>query len=635
MARFFGFDLGDGESAVCFLASDAKANVSPQAVRVFGENCFISTYGLSKNNKVLLGGKAIKGAVPTSLHARFKRNYLNNPKETAEEIKTFARAVHDDLDATGQDIDAEDVTVAVGCPSSWDERTRSEYKSIFEDSGFKNVRVISESRAAFIFSKQAGLCDYANLQKFVLIIDAGSSTMDLTLVDSFVPIDFGHPKLGAGLIDQELLLLNETREEKLHNILTDYPAWRARHELDARKLKEEYFNEETQTKKNEPVETVQSIIITIDGNLTITCSQEDMRQILHTKLEELNGDTFLEAYEKCLRNVKELCLQENELGAIILTGGASRMSFIRAMAEEAFPGVKVIQGNEPELSIAQGLAYTLSIDERVKNFRNEIDELTKPGGQIENLIKDNLNVLFSEVVGPIVNEMIESIILPEFKRWKAHEIKTLDDMEASIKEKTKVHFENEGKEVMEPLVSEWLETVGDEIDQLTDPICREHNINPGGLKLNFRSIGGIGINDSGINPEQFLLVQILQYVVKAIIAIIIMSLVLTLGATGPIGIAGAIIAYLFSIIYTDDAIKDFIKSADISGVIRFFVSEDRVKGKLYDTTQQESMKKDVYDHMLQDLAKPTEEMKNLYTGILTDLKKVIDEKVEKVAVLIN
>ncbi len=70
-------------------------------------------------------------------------------------------------------------------------------------------------------------------------------------------------------------------------------------------------------------------------------------------------------------------------------------------------------------------------------------------------------------------------------------------------------------------------------------------------------------------------------------------------------------------------------------MIRFFVSEDRVKGKLYDTTQQESMKKDVYGRMRQDLAKPTEEMKNLYTGILTDLKKVIDEKVEKVAVLIN
>lgn len=87
MAKFFGFDLGDGESAVCFLASGAQTNVSPQAVEVFGERNFISTYGLSRNNEVLLGEDAISDAVPTSLHARFKRNYLSAPKKRLKRLK--------------------------------------------------------------------------------------------------------------------------------------------------------------------------------------------------------------------------------------------------------------------------------------------------------------------------------------------------------------------------------------------------------------------------------------------------------------------------------------------------------------------------------------------------------------------
>ena len=646
MARFFGFDLGDGESAVCFLASDANANVSPQAVRVFGENCFVSTYGLSKNNKVLLGEKAIKGAAPTSLHARFKRNYLNNSKETDEEIRTFAHAVHDDLEATGQDIDAEDVIVAVGCPSSWDEKTRSEYKSIFEDSGFKNVRVISESRAAFIFAKQAGLCSYQDLQKFVLIIDAGSSTMDLTIVDSFVPIDFGHPKLGAGLIEQELLRLNETREEKLHNVLTDYPAWRVRHELDARKLKEDYFDEEAQTKKNEPVETVQSIIITLDGSVAITCSQEDMTQILHTKFEELNGDTFLEAYGKCLQNVKELCLQENELGAIILTGGASRMSFIRAMAEEAFPGVRVIQGNDPELSIAQGLAYTLHIDDRIKNFRDAIDKLTKPGGEIETLImgkkdengeeveKAKLGNLFDEIVEPVVDEMTENVIMPEFRRWKRHEINSFNDMEESIKTNAKLHFDGEGKAVIAPIVEKWLASLAKDIEELTNPICQAYGIPQDKFNFSLKPIRIPGENGgTKLNPSDFLLFQFVQDVVNFIISTMIFFITFSFVATGPIGVILGFIASFIAMFYAKKAVNDFLKSADLPSAVRLFVSEDRVNNKLKE--KRPEMLGNLLGKMKEDLKTPTQEMKALSDGIIKDLNAILSERVDKVAMLLN
>ena len=632
MARFFGFDLGDGESAVCFLASNANANVSPQSVQVFGEDCFISTYGRSDSNEVLLGNEAINDAIPTSLHARFKRNYLNDPRNTAVDIRTFACAVHDDLEATGQDIDADDVTFAVGCPSSWNETARNAYKSIFEAAGFRNVQVISESRAAFIFAKQAGLCSYDDLKKLVLIIDAGSSTMDMTIVDSFVPNDFGDPKLGAGLIDQELLRLNEKREEALHDILTEYPAWRVRYELDARKLKEDYFIKENKAlKANTAPRTARKTIITEEGNISISCSQEDMKQILATQLDELKGNSFIETYKRCLEDVKR---RVEKLDLIILTGGASRMSFIRAMAANVFPDARIVQGNSPELSIAQGLAYTLSIDCRVKDFREEIEELTKPGGQIESLIKERLNVLFADVVEPAVKEMIKNVIMPEFRRWKGHEIKSLNDMEDSIKANAKVHFDGAGKQVVVSIVGEWLTSLGNDIERLTDPICLKYNIQPGGLKLNIRPIGIPGTSGGPtVNPTDFLLVQIVQHVVNAIIAILITTVVVALGATGPIGITIGIIAFLVAMVCADDAINSFMQTADIPSAVRYLISENRVENKLNENLTK--MKDGALTQMKDDLAQPTEDMTNLYTGILGDLKAMLREKVEKIAILLR
>lgn len=474
--------------------------------------------------------------------------------------------------------------------------------------------------------------------------------MDLTLVDSFVPIDFGHPQLGAGLIDQELLKLNEERESMLHNILTNYPAWRVRYELDARKLKEKYFSKETRAKmNNQPIPTVETNISTEDGIVTITCSQEDMRRILHTKLEELNGDNFLEAYEKCLQNVKELCLEDNELGAIILTGGASRMSFIRAMAEEVFPGVNVIQGNEPELSIAQGLTYALYIDDRIKNFNDAINELTKPGGKIETLImgnktmngeddeddsEANLGDLFDKIAGPVVDEMIESVIMPEFRRWKKHEIASLNDMTESIKTNGKIHFNNAGRKVIAPKVKEWLMSLAQEIERLTNPICLQYGIPQDNLMFEIRHIGidgGDGM--TMINPSDFLLVQILRHVIDAIVAIVITSIFMTLGATGPIGIAIGIILFFIANDYYKRAIEDFMKSADLPGAVRFFVSENRVHTNL--KAKRTEMLSNLIGKMKEDLRQPTEEMKALSDGILIDLKTMLQERVDKVAMLLN
>ena len=57
---------------------------------------------------------------------------------------------------SGRMPDGANVRCAIGCPSGWNGQTRRADADPFGKAGFPNVRVVSESRAAFLYSRESG-----------------------------------------------------------------------------------------------------------------------------------------------------------------------------------------------------------------------------------------------------------------------------------------------------------------------------------------------------------------------------------------------------------------------------------------------------------------------------------------------
>lgn len=152
MDRFFGFDLGDAESAIARLYKEDQ--VVPEIIPVAGENSFITAYAQLNTGELLIGEKACYTDRVTKRRIRFKSRFLSD-RSSAADIRSFAAGVLGELYGSGSLVQNEDTSVYVGCPAGWDKNAREHYREIFESAGYPPVRIISESRAAMVSACQS------------------------------------------------------------------------------------------------------------------------------------------------------------------------------------------------------------------------------------------------------------------------------------------------------------------------------------------------------------------------------------------------------------------------------------------------------------------------------------------------
>ena len=181
MDRFFGFDLGDAESAVSRLYKEDQ--VAPEMLTVAGEQSFITAYAQLTSGDLLIGEKACYADNVIKRRIRFKSRFLSESSSAAD-IKSFAAGVLGELYGSGDLIKNEETSVYVGCPAGWDRNAREHYREIFEQAGYPPVRIISESRAAMVSACQSKHLQvgYDILSKPVLVVDIGSSTTDFAFI---------------------------------------------------------------------------------------------------------------------------------------------------------------------------------------------------------------------------------------------------------------------------------------------------------------------------------------------------------------------------------------------------------------------------------------------------------------------
>ncbi len=523
MNTYYGFDLGDAESAVTRLKRSEQS--APDVLTVREAKSFVTAYALLRNGQLIIGEGACYDPDAMVRKLRFKSRFLTDGS-VAKDITSFAAGVLGELYLSGDLIKGDDSSFYIGCPAGWDKNVREEYRSIFESAGYPPVKIISESRAALVSACQSRHLQvgYDILSRPVLVVDIGSSTTDFAYIMGGKEVELktgGEVYLGGGIMDEILLeesVSNSGDEKKIRKIFSESEAWRSYCEFAARRLKEKYFSDQEYWKKNDCVQTVTIRYTRFPVRLTLRMNERIADRLLNKPVERLGGKSFSEVFIDSLRQARE-GITEKQPELVFLTGGVSRLQEVKKWCQEIFPEAVLISGREPEFSVARGLAYCGKIDDELKEFKQEIN-LLKESTTVENIVSDHIDDLYRSAVDTFVDPILENVALPVIEQWRQGSIEKLSEIDGILQKEIDayLHTDEARKTMMKP-VTAWLKTISYALEEYTMPICAKHNVPYSALNLNsYLQLSDIEIK---VDAKSLFAVEEFTWLIDTIVSILI------------------------------------------------------------------------------------------------------------------
>ena len=628
MERFFGFDLGDAESAVCVLERDG---LEPRVIPVQGTRSLVTAYARLAGQEVLIGENACYHPMAVERRLRFKSRFLTDPS-SSQDILSFAGGVLGELTGDGEVTPGEDCCCYIGCPAGWDKNTRERYRQIFEKLGYPPVRIISESRAALVSACQSRYLQvgYDILSQPVLVVDMGSSTTDFAYVSQGREVELktaGEVFLGGGLMDEFLLEESVRRSpdaEKIRDVFERSPAWRSYCEFAARRLKEKYFSDEEYWKKNECLRNVQILYDDTPLTLTLQLDCTLAEKMLYADRNPSFHDAFVQSLSGTRQGIKEKLPE-----LIFLTGGVSRLPALADWCREIYPEAVVITGMEPEFSVARGLAWCGRIDEQMRQFHSEVVSL-RDSTTVEQIVGRHIDELYHQAVETMTGPIIEHAVMPVVDRWRAGLIPRLVDIEEALqKEITAWLHTEEARELLHRPVSAWLKPVAYELEEYTVPICVKHGVPHRALSLtSYLSLSEIDIR---VDAKDVFALEEITWMIDTIITIVAGLLCggggIAMIANGLPGIlAGAVISVLILVLGKDKMQKLLLKT-NLPGPIRRLTPRSTFENRMKKITSQ--VKESIY----QSLEK--EQNEEITERLVTEISAQIDECLVRMAEVVE
>lgn len=450
ITEVIGFDLGHGETALAHVfVNDSDKRSEPELLEIFGnKKNAITAIGYHPRRGTLIGRPALKTKGIEKSSIAFKRKPSSDP-EYQRVMNDYIRKIYETQIEQGR-INENESFFIVGCPSEWtkDLDAVSAYEQLFLNAGIQRVKVVAESRAAYIHAVEKSMLTTAVSKKGLIVIDIGSSTTDITFIDqnsNSIPIDVGRD-LGAALIDKAIFkrvvnVCDDHREKaEMENIFSQkkYLYLRNECELACRDTKEAYFSDPENYQEPGDYAPYQSVKVSsgIRFEPEVDCSV--MNEILDTPFVNLGSgfQTWPSAFMNELVRLKqelEVRPQFRNLddfsGAILLTGGASRMNFVRQICEEVFPQASIKLDNTPEFCIARGLARWGRVEINTSQFSRDVEKFCS--SNIKSRVASKIDPLYDSISAVLADKIIR-IIKSNFNSWKNRNHFTINNMKSAI-----------------------------------------------------------------------------------------------------------------------------------------------------------------------------------------------------------
>ncbi|OPX66455.1 MAG: molecular chaperone DnaK [Methanomassiliicoccales archaeon PtaB.Bin215] len=357
MAKIIGIDLGTSNSAAAVMEGGRPTIIPSAEGTSIGGKAFPSYVAFTKDNQLLVGEPARRQAVtnPEGTIAAIKRKMGTDYKVkvmgkeySPQQISAFIlQKIKRDAEAyLGEEVTKAVITV----PAYFNDNQRQATKDAGAIAGLEVIRIINEpTSAALAF----GL-DKAGTSQKIMVFDLGGGTLDVTIMDFSdgvfeVVSTSGDTQLGGTDMDELLIkyAVNNFQKETGVDLTADKMAmWRVREACEKAKIE---LSTTMSTEVNLPF-----IAAGADGPKHLAFN------LTRAKLEELVEPVVNRCRGPVERAMKDSNLGADQINAVILVGGPTRMPVIQRFVETVV-GKKIQRGVDPMECVAMGAAVQAAV----------------------------------------------------------------------------------------------------------------------------------------------------------------------------------------------------------------------------------------------------------------------------------
>jgi len=459
---YVGIDFGHGETSVSRVPGTNGQVVSRVPLRVSGDfsdqKVFSAICRDEKGNWQFVWSK--EDLIRPDVMEGFKGMIKTRTSKQREALREFAKLVFKTILENDSELKYNPETgdanfvICIANPSDWrrqDPMNPKEYLSFFqEEAGIKPAKMcINESDAAF-YTK---FSDYSPEDK-VFVIDLGSSTIDFTTYYNSLCIHeccWGH-NLGAHLVEDKLVeygyMQAEEKEENAQNMIIvtqernklKLGQAEAALSLAARFEKEPYFtrlqngstmyNLEVKVRElvpNWPKKTQTAFTVVIDSS--------DVEFVIKDYISDLSI-----ALSNAVKKLQDFGISPNK---VLLSGGASRMPFVKELTQEAFPNADIIRDNFPEWVVSDGAARYAEVYSHALEDRNKLQDEFSTWAKSN--LDDKLKSVALSTFNSILKEKLRSGLRSKYIDESYGSLNTLETIATELLESVTKTYEFKSK----------------------------------------------------------------------------------------------------------------------------------------------------------------------------------------------
>ena len=624
--KYIGFDLGDGESCISVLDTD-KAQLMPVEYSITGTNAFPTIVGTGDDEQPYIGNLVHNNM--TDVRACFKRDYKKQTPDVLNSYRRFIKGVLVQLRLNHPRLFDGEYRFVIGQPADWDKNLTQSFVKLLMECGIENPLLTSESRAALMYftvSNELGV-NPKLLKGSVLIVDLGSSTLDFAYINDGNTDNvkvFGDPHLGGGLMDESIVmqsiedLEDDEKKRTMYQIMNEDATRRSLLMVEARRLKEAYFESQGEMKKGVKVCPIFSKGI---QSFAINLNDELINEVVTKPQALLSGNSLYYQLQNQLNKAKTLT-KEHPPELIVLTGGASQMEFFRTMCEETLcQGEALIRYSQsPAYDIARGLALAGRSEENLQALREAVKQYVQ-SDTVELLVKGKLPNLVETLAGVMIELAMPDVIMPVLEQWKFDSKKSsLNELNERISKSLKGYFNTEKCVTkMQNCIRKWSDSIFSSVQAEIDALCHKYNLHTNVMQIDRVEVA-IGNTDAG---EAMSISNVVDVIVGMVLATMLGAICggsgMALIASGVVGVVvGVLIGVAVAFLGTKLA-KNSIMNVPLPYSIRRLIKEKNINNE----NQLKRMQTNLSKGLLQD--------ESLIASLVVGVSQVIDKAIEEAA----
>lgn len=375
-----GIDFGHGETSAAYcsigwgLPSGRLENATDIELES-NKKVIPSAICISYDNKAYIGRTAFHQDVlkESEVQVCFKQRPIDINGEKEQLMVRYMSEFYKLIREKRPNFTDDNHLVYIATPSGWDDTAKNLYGRMAKMAGLPIAGITTESRAAFVRGQNkpdSSLPQY--IDKGAIVFDMGSSTLDFTYLNDDTVIDFGYD-CGASFIEQWIYSDRKKGNEDVTIFEKRYPKLISKLLFEARLAKEEvYFHPEERFRRTVNFEDIIDDEDLKDGKMKFIFQPGELD-------DSLKAVGYIDKIKQAMIDFKYNHIHNAPIYVAFLTGGASRMDFIRSLVKECWnlSDNMICIDDDPSLTISQGVAEVARADIRSGSMGNPKELLNK------------------------------------------------------------------------------------------------------------------------------------------------------------------------------------------------------------------------------------------------------------------